>query len=454
MFQGYTTQLRVLFQDVVFSLLSSLLSILFVRWLSSPQFGFTTSVLVWLGFSLCGSVVGAGLSGSSRVIKRYTTGVTLHRVLLLIVIKELVTSSSFLIVPSLFKSFSTTEHVLLLLTDGILTSLFLLYFRWVARQVRMEHDEVASHSGRQSALIRGTSPSAVELLERLEREGEYDVVAFLTDRPEMSGRILEGKPVYWCVDSSRLEEIRWMFGGIDAVLYPREPMASAEERCPVRPGMTEGESVMTVVSSDASLLRDRMPKVQYLVKRTFDTLLSAILLVVFSPLLALCAIAVKLEDGGPVIYSQERIGRGGKPFHIYKLRSMRMDAEQGRPALCQGEEDDRLTKVGRFFRQHHLDELPQLYNVLRGDMSFIGYRPERQYYIDKIMARDPRYRYLYQIRPGVTSYATLYNGYTDSLEKMLRRLDLDLYYLRNHSLLFDAKVLGLTFLSIVGGRKF
>ena len=133
---------------------------------------------------------------------------------------------------------------------------------------------------------------------------------------------------------------------------------------------------------------------------------------------------------------------------------MRMDAEQGGPALCGGASDDRLTKVGRFLRQHHLDELPQLWNVLRGDMSFIGYRPERKYYIDQIMERNPRYRYLYQIRPGVTSYATLYNGYTDTLEKMLTRLDLDLYYLRNHSVLFDAKVLGLTFLRIIGGKKF
>ena len=110
--------------------------------------------------------------------------------------------------------------------------------------------------------------------------------------------------------------------------------------------------------------------------------------------------------------------------------------------------------MGRFLRAHHLDELPQLWNVLRGDMSLIGYRPERAYYIDQIMARNPRYRYLYQIRPGVTSYATLYNGYTDTLEKMLTRLDLDLYYLRNRSVWFDLKVLGLTFLSIVIGRKF
>ncbi|MBR5661231.1 MAG: sugar transferase, partial [Bacteroidales bacterium] len=173
-------------------------------------------------------------------------------------------------------------------------------------------------------------------------------------------------------------------------------------------------------------------------KRAFDIGLSGVLLLVFSPLLAICAIAIKMEDGGSVIFKQERIGRDGKPFTIYKLRSMKANAEaDGEPALYQGEEDSRLTKVGRFLRDHHLDELPQLYNVFKGDMSFIGHRPERKFYIDKIMERDPRYRFLYQIRPGVTSYATLYNGYTDTLDKMLTRLDLDLYYLRNRSVWFD-----------------
>ena len=200
---------------------------------------------------------------------------------------------------------------------------------------------------------------------------------------------------------------------------------------------------------------DGMTRAGHIVKRTFDILLSGILLIIFSPLIGLCALAVKLEDGSPVIYKQERIGFGGKPFNILKFRSMRTDAEAGgKPALYSGDDDPRLTKVGKFLRQHHLDELPQLWNVFRGDMSFIGYRPERQFYINQIMERNPRYRYLYQIRPGVTSYATLYNGYTDTLEKMLTRLDLDLYYLRNHSVFFDIKVLGLTFLNIVAGKKF
>ena len=188
--------------------------------------------------------------------------------------------------------------------------------------------------------------------------------------------------------------------------------------------------------------------------RSFDILLSGALLIVFSPVLLVCAIAIRLEDGDPAIYSQVRIGRGGKPFNILKFRSMLKDAEADGPELYAGDEDPRLTRVGKFLRQHHLDELPQLWNVFVGDMSFIGYRPERQYYIDQIMERNPRYQYLYQIRPGVTSYATLYNGYTDTLEKMLTRLDLDLYYLRNHSLRFDLMVLAKTFFSIIGGKKF
>ncbi|MBQ4286564.1 MAG: sugar transferase [Bacteroidales bacterium] len=196
-----------------------------------------------------------------------------------------------------------------------------------------------------------------------------------------------------------------------------------------------------------------MNQVGHIIKRTFDVVLSSVLLIIFSPLIAICAIAIKLEDGDPVIFSQERIGLDGKPFNIYKFRSMRIDAESDGPALYT-ENDSRLTKVGKFLREHHLDELPQLWNVLKGDMSFIGYRPERKCYIDRIVERNPRYMCLYQIRPGVTSFATLYNGYTDTLDKMLTRLDLDLYYLRNHSVWFDMKVLGLTFLSIMTGKKF
>lgn len=219
---------------------------------------------------------------------------------------------------------------------------------------------------------------------------------------------------------------------------------------------TMGLPVYMQSENPIEFIPDGMTGIGRSTKRLWDLTLSACCLVAFSPLFLLCYILIKLDDGGPAIYSQERIGRFGRPFNIYKFRSMRLDAEKNGPALshANGGEDPRLTKVGRFLREHHLDELPQLWNVLIGDMAFIGYRPERKYFIDKIMQEDPRYAFLYQIRPGVTSYATLYNGYTDTMAKMLRRLELDLYYLRNRSWWFDCKVLFLTFTSIVFGKKF
>jgi lipopolysaccharide/colanic/teichoic acid biosynthesis glycosyltransferase len=199
---------------------------------------------------------------------------------------------------------------------------------------------------------------------------------------------------------------------------------------------------------------DGMNEVERNIKRLIDLFTALICLVIFSPLMLLCYIAIKREDGGPAIFKQERIGRFGRPFYIYKFRSMRVDAEKDGPALYQHENDTRMTKIGKFLRAHHLDELPQLWNVVKGEMAFIGPRPERKFYIDQIIEHDPRYVYLYQVRPGVTSYATLYNGYTDTMEKMLRRLELDLYYLEHRSLWFDAKLLVLTFLNIAFGKKF
>ncbi len=199
---------------------------------------------------------------------------------------------------------------------------------------------------------------------------------------------------------------------------------------------------------------DGMNELERNIKRAGDCFIALVALVVSSPLFLICYIAIKRDDGGPAIFRQERIGRFGRPFTIYKFRSMRVDAEKDGPQLFGHEKDSRMTKIGPFLRDHHLDELPQLWNVVRGDMALIGPRPERKYYIDQIIQRDPRYTYLYQIRPGVTSYATLYNGYTDTMEKMLRRLELDLYYLEHRSWWFDAKILVKTFINLIFGKKF
>ena len=205
---------------------------------------------------------------------------------------------------------------------------------------------------------------------------------------------------------------------------------------------------------DERFIPDGMNGFERNVKRIVDCMIAVILMILFSPLFLICYLAVKSEDGGPAIFKQERIGRFGRPFYIYKFRSMRPDAEKHGPALYAGGKDGRLTRIGKFLREHHLDELPQLWNVFCGDMAFIGPRPERQFFIDQIMKEDPRYRFLFQIRPGVTSYATLYNGYTDTLEKMVRRLRYDLFYLEHRSWGFDFKILFMTFMSIVFGKKF
>ena len=184
-----------------------------------------------------------------------------------------------------------------------------------------------------------------------------------------------------------------------------------------------------------------------------DLVVAAICLLVFSPLILVCWAIIKM-GGGPAIYKQERIGLGGRPFYIYKFRSMIVDAEKEGEELLQQEDDPRLTRIGRFMRAHHLDELPQLWNVFVGDMAFVGPRPERRYYIEQIIQRDPRYERLYALRPGVTSYATLKNGYTNTLDKMLVRLEMELYYLEHQSLWMDAKILWKTFADIISGKIF
>lgn len=190
-------------------------------------------------------------------------------------------------------------------------------------------------------------------------------------------------------------------------------------------------------------------------KRVLDFVASIIGMVVFSPLFLIIYIAIKREDGGNAIFKQERVGYRGKIFTLYKFRSMAVTSESdGKPVLCSGKDDKRLTRVGCFLREHHLDELPQLWNVCKGEMSFVGPRPERKFFVDKIKAINPDYELLYRLRPGLFSAATLYNGYTDTMEKMLERLRMDLDYLHNWSLWLDTKIIFLTVFSILSGKKF
>ena len=211
---------------------------------------------------------------------------------------------------------------------------------------------------------------------------------------------------------------------------------------------------VTIPSTRLMVHYDAMGPWSRFVKRTADILFSLCGLLLLSPVFLVITIALLFQRNGKVFFSQERIGYHGKPFRIYKFRTMSSMVEDEGPQLVAKSDIESTTRLERFLREHHLDELPQLWNVLTGDMSMVGPRPERKYFIDQIMEHTHDYELIYEMRPGLTSEATLYNGYTDTMEKMLKRLEMDLEYLEHRSWWLDIKIVFLTFVNIVFGKKF
>ena len=199
---------------------------------------------------------------------------------------------------------------------------------------------------------------------------------------------------------------------------------------------------------------DAMGKLQRCVKRAFDFAAALVGLIISFPLFLLIGILITYQSNGPIFFRQIRIGYKGRPFAIFKFRTMSSVVEEEGPQLVAKCDNSNSTRLEQFLRGHHLDELPQLWNVLRGDMSFVGPRPERKFFIDKIMERTDRYQLIYEMRPGLTSEATLYNGYTDTMEKMLRRMEMDIHYLEHRTLWLDFTIIIKTVLKIVIGKKF
>ena len=187
------------------------------------------------------------------------------------------------------------------------------------------------------------------------------------------------------------------------------------------------------------------------VKRLLDVVLSILAIILFSPVFLIVGILIKKSSKGPIFYSQERLGRFGEPFTIYKFRSMVLGAEENGPALS-SKEDDRITPIGKFMRRTHLDEIPQFYNVIKGDMSLVGPRPERQFYCEQIVKRAPHYRHLHKLRPGITSWGQVKYGYASDVDQMLERLPYDMIYLKNISLYIDFKILIYTVMACFKGQ--
>jgi sugar transferase (PEP-CTERM system associated) len=184
----------------------------------------------------------------------------------------------------------------------------------------------------------------------------------------------------------------------------------------------------------------RVSRSTRMVKRSFDLTLAAALAIVSFPAMLLTALAIWLEDGAPVLYCQERVGENGRPFTLCKFRSMRKDAEKsGRPVWAK-DGDDRITRVGGFIRKTRLDELPQLWNVVRGDMSFVGPRPERPYFVEELAREIPFYQQRHAVKPGITGWAQVKYRYGSSLEDAMEKLRYDLYYIKHLSITFDLTI--------------
>jgi exopolysaccharide biosynthesis polyprenyl glycosylphosphotransferase len=194
-----------------------------------------------------------------------------------------------------------------------------------------------------------------------------------------------------------------------------------------------------------------MPYWQANIKLIMDYSISIFSLILLTPLMLILAVLIKFSGKGPVIYSQERIGKNGKPFMIYKFRSMRNNSETGEPLLS-SKNDNRVTGIGHFMRKHRLDEIPNFINVIKGEMSLVGPRPERLFFIDQIIRKAPHYRRLYKVTPGITSWGQVKYGYASNVDEMIERLEYDLLYLDNMSLLIDIKIIIYTLIIIIKGK--
>lgn len=314
-------------------------------------------------------------------------------------------------------------------------------------------------------LIIGNSKESRKVAAQLEYDSPsipYEIIGYV--RLEGEDNIEDGSRIW---DSSQIEDIcrterpdqiviatqhrneRRVMELLDSMIHIGVPIRIAPDTLSYVTSNIRLGDIMGTPFVD--LTSPQMSDWQKNLKRVLDVLISSIALVLLSPVYLVLAVAVKRSSPGPVIYSQERLGKHQKPFHIYKFRSMYQEAEKDGPRLSH-DSDPRITPIGNVMRKYRLDELPQFWNVLKGDMSLVGPRPERQYYVRHIIKQAPYYALIFQVRPGITSWGMVKYGYASNVEEMVSRARYDLVYINNMSISTDIKILTYTVRTVITGE--
>lgn len=317
-----------------------------------------------------------------------------------------------------------------------------------------------------NTIVMGTSGEAMKVTDRLLKANTnlgYNIVGYLPIQGETPA---EG--TYPCINGKQFETYI-KSGTIDQIIIVPDPTHREEKILEILYSMFPLQIPIKIAPSSLSFLTagiragdihaepfvditsPTMSPGQSNLKRMSDVLTSAFVLTLLSPLMLAVALAIRFTSKGPAIYSQERIGYRQKPFRIYKFRSMRVDAESSGPRTSE-ENDSRITSIGRLLRKYRIDEIPQFWNVLKGDMSLVGPRPEREFFIRQIVQQAPYYTLVHQVRPGITSWGMVKFGYAKTVEEMVERTRYDLIYLSNMSIPVDFKILLHTIRTVIKGE--